>query len=279
MAKQTQTSYADVIQHFNDASKYATKYQQASRRYPEVYYARQQFWENTSGLLGMLPLDKTVMFAVVPLHLGTAIFEAKQLTPIIEGIVFGQGAHAQTDQGFLAFLTICTLLGSSLLAGYCFFKVSNKKDEVVPGRRHLSLGWLFGGLLLSLLYVGCIMWVIFKTVGVGEQFDVLYFLAPIALIEIGLSAAAVVGYTLLILHFQGWWLHRKYVQTERAMYRYTEKCALSFRYYRIGLSLYNAQQNLNLPCIDTPAIAEAISFHEGFLKPRFERKREGEISQ
>lgn len=270
MAKNKETTYADVIQHFNDASRFATLYQQASRQYPILHQKIQYFKEQVARMLHLPSIDKTVLTAAVPLHMATAVFEAMQLTPLLQGIVFGNAAHTAADQEMLAMLTICTLLGSSLLAGYCFYNVSNEKDAVVPGRRHLSLGWLLGGLILSLLYVGSILWVVMKTTGVKTEFDVFYFLGLIAAIEVGLSAAAVVGYTIIFQYIQFSFMQGKLEKMEESMYRNAEKCALSFRYYRHSLILYNHQQNQNLPIVDTPAIAEAISFHEGYHKPRLD---------
>lgn len=271
MSQSSQTpTYADVIQHFNDASAFATRYQQAGRRYPLLHRALQHFIQHVATLLKLPAIDKLVFVVSVPLHLATAIFEAVQLSPILEGIVFGQDAHTPFEQRVLASLTICTLLGSSLLAGYCFSKISNRKDAVVPGKHHLSVGWLSAGIILALLYVGSISWVIYKTTAEDATYDTLYFLVLISVMEIALSAAAVVGYTILWQFGQVQWMKFKFEQAEQQMYHFTEKCAQSFRYYRLSLALYNSQQNQNIPCIDTPAIAEAISFHEGHFRPRLD---------
>lgn len=268
MAKIIKIYYPEVLKHFNSASTAAAQYQQARDTYPEQQQQYTQFHDENVELLYMNASKRTVMVLMAPMHLGAAVFEGMQLTPMLEGIVFGTGMHSTADQFLLSVLTVSTLFGASLLAGYCFYEVNFRSDAVVPGRNKFGLPWLMGGLALSLIYVGSILWLAYETAGVSKEFNKLYFLGAVATIEIALSAAAIVGYTYLFTVIRLRDLNKTAKQTKHQIYEQAEICAREFRFYRLALDLYNQQQNLNLACVDTPAIAEAISFHEGFIKLR-----------
>lgn len=261
-------AYVDVVRYFNEASKYASIFQQEERGYPDLYYQKSEFEHTNVELLRMKPLKRIVMVICVPLHMAAIIFETMQLSPIVEGIVFGQGGHSEMMQRFLALMTMFTLMGCSLLAGYCFHEIKIRRDDVAPDRWHLTWGWLAGAIAFSLLYVGSILWVIQKTTGLGSGFDVLYFLGFIAVMEVALSVAAVIGYTYIIQFLQYRSLGSACKRSVRNMYYAAEKCNLSFRNHRVSLGIYNQENQTNIPCIDTPAIATAISFHEGFYRPK-----------
>jgi hypothetical protein len=267
-AKSNFISFPDVLKHFNEAAKHASQFQKAQHDYPSHVDDKHRFEVSNRSLLSMPATDKMVLLAVVPLHFGTAIFEAVLLMPILLGVLFWQSTHSYSQQVLLATLLVCTLLGASLIAGFCFQRLNVQKDMVVPGRRKIPYNWLLAGILMSFLYVSVVLWVVSEAGEVDAKFEMFYLLGLIALIEVALSIAAVIGYTLLIQrtrHIIKAWRCRR---TALKLYYHAENCALSFRYYKMSLSLYNQQETLNLPAVDSPAILEAIDFHEGYKKQK-----------
>jgi hypothetical protein len=259
--------YTHIEKHYTTAAVYAARYQFAKRQHPLLKRELYLFRKRNKEYLEMNAMQKTVILLCIPFHFGTAIFEAMQLVPILQGLIFLQENITASAQFWLSVLAVCTMIGGSLLAGYCFHKITVYDDPVVPGQRTWSTGWLVGCIMLALIYIGTIFWLVRGAAQQDSTFTILYILVLLAILELVLSIGAVTGYT-YISTYLGYQVTKKSLNNNWSnIYRYSGECAKAFRYYCAKITLYNSQNSTNLVSIDTPNIAEAISFHEGFFRP------------
>jgi hypothetical protein len=267
MKHKSRVLYTLIEEHYNAAASNASKYQLARRRHPLLVSRCQAFEQRNKKWLHIEPMRRIMALICMPGHICIAIFEGMQLLPILQGIIFAHESMPESKQFWMSFLAIGILFISSLLAGFCLDRIRISDDLIVPGKRKISVGWTLCFLLLALIYIGVISLLIQELTRQNPDFSALNILILFAVLELAVGGMAATGYTYTIIYLQNQLNKRAVRKNEYRTRYYAEQSDRSFRHYCRAIALYNAVQNTSIRPQDTPAISEAISYHQGFFCP------------